>query len=583
MALNLFVDKSDDQLSKLLHDNLNTEEQKLFVQSFQTYLYYGNDDKAFVINLDDVWKWVGFSNKGNAKTFLLKHFIENKDYTVELLQLQKQVYEGEKNHGGINKETVMMTVNTFKKFCMKASTKRADEICDYYVKMENIMHNYIIEKIKENKQKLLEMDTQLQTANFQIEVERHNVLIQTYSMKRLVYIMKVITLDDGSFIIKIGESENIKERVEKLSAEFGTKIIVLEIFTCEDSRAFEKFLHKYPEINKYKYSEPVNNKVSTELFKVSSKDYQKIVKYANKYLNNYNKDIEIMKLRIKEKELDIKSKIISICTSEDNLFKALELVNLSSVKDDESLEHSVEDEEDGKDGKDEKPIIEKKKEDIILREPISREYGPKVQIYDKNDLTKVIRVFNGITEATREIKDSSFTHIKYASKNKIVYLNYRWYLLDRNDPEPDKPKIIGETVIAKQNKNSFVAMLNLEKNNIEKVFQLQKDAAEYIQQQTSVICTAIKYYAKVGGYYWILWDDASQDLKNKYLEHNELPQKYKNVRGAKVQQIDSKTNEVIKIFPSIMDVVKEMKMSTKTIKKISIDNSIHKGFKWKII
>lgn len=576
MDLNLFVDKSDDRLSQLLNEKLNTEEQKLFVQSFRTYLHYGNDDTAFIINLDDIWQWVGFSNKGNAKALLLKHFIENQDYTVLLLQLQKQVYEGEKPHGGYNKETIMLTVNTFKKFCMKASTKRADEVCDYYLKMENIMHKYINEKIEENKQKMLEMDTKLQNANAQIDVERHNVLIQTYSMKRVVYIMKIITLEDESFIIKIGESENIKERVEKLSTEFGIKIMVLEIFTCEEIRAFEKFLHNYPEINKFKYSEPINNKVSTELFKVTPKNYKKIVKHANKYLNNYNKDIEIMKLRIKEKELDIKSKIISICTSKDDLIKALEFVNSSSVsfKDNET-EDSSSDEED------EKPVKEKK--DVILREPISREYGPKVQIYDKDDLTKVIRVFNGITEATREIKDSSFTHIKYASKNKIVYLNYRWHLLDRNDPEPDKPKDIGETVITKQNKNSFVAMLNLEKNNIEKVFQLQKDAAEYIQQQTSVICTAIKYSSKIGGYYWILWDDASQELKDKYLEYNELPQKYKTARGAKVQQLDSKTGEIIKTFPSITDVAKEMKMSVKTIKKISLDNSIHKGFKWKII
>lgn len=576
MALNLFVDKPDDRLSQLLNEKLNTDEQKLFVQSFQTYLHYGNDDKAFVINLDNIWQWVGFSNKGNAKSLLLKHFIENQDYTVLLLQLQKQVYEGEKFHGGTNKETIMITVNTFKKFCMKASTKRADEVCDYYLKMENVMHNYINQKIEENKQKTLEMDNQLQNANFQIEVERHNVLIQTYSMKRVVYIMKIITLEDGDFIIKIGESENIKGRVEKLSTEFRIKIIVLEIFTCEEIRAFEKFLHNYPEINKFKYSEPINDKVSTELFKVTPKIYNKIVKHANKYLNNYNRDIEIMKLRIKEKELDIKSKIISICTSKDDLIRALELVNSSSVsfKDNET-ENSSSDEED------EKPVKEEK--GVILREPISREYGPRVQIYDKDDLTKVIKVFNGITEATREIKDSSFTHIKFASKNKIIYLNYRWYLLDRNDPEPDKPKDIGETVITKQNKNSFVAMLNLEKDNIEKVFQLQKDAAEYIQQQTSVICTALKYSTKVGGYYWILWDDADQELKDKYLENNELPQKYKTARGEKVQQLDSKTGKVIKTFPSITDVAKEMKMSVKTIKKISMDNSIYKDFKWKII
>ena len=92
----------------------------------------------------DVWEWVGFSTKGNAKKMLVKHFEKNIDFMEEdisLIQLVKQPV-----HGGQNNETIMLSVNTFKKFCMKASTKRADQICDYYVKMENIMMEYIQNK-----------------------------------------------------------------------------------------------------------------------------------------------------------------------------------------------------------------------------------------------------------------------------------------------------------------------------------------------------------------------------------------------------------------------------------------------------
>ena len=34
----------------------------------------------FVINLDNVWNWLGFSSKFNAKRFLEKHFKIEKDY-----------------------------------------------------------------------------------------------------------------------------------------------------------------------------------------------------------------------------------------------------------------------------------------------------------------------------------------------------------------------------------------------------------------------------------------------------------------------------------------------------------------------
>ena len=38
---------------------------------------------------------------------------------------------------GLNKETISLTVNAFKKFCLKAGTKKADEIHDYYPALRN--------------------------------------------------------------------------------------------------------------------------------------------------------------------------------------------------------------------------------------------------------------------------------------------------------------------------------------------------------------------------------------------------------------------------------------------------------------
>ena len=35
--------------------------------------------------------------------------------------------------GGHNKETIMLNIETFKKFCLKAGTKKADEIHEYYI------------------------------------------------------------------------------------------------------------------------------------------------------------------------------------------------------------------------------------------------------------------------------------------------------------------------------------------------------------------------------------------------------------------------------------------------------------------
>jgi len=57
----------------------NDNEQQLFVSSFYCYLNY-NQKTDFVIDLDNVWKWLGFSQKVKAKTLLEKQFIIDVDY-----------------------------------------------------------------------------------------------------------------------------------------------------------------------------------------------------------------------------------------------------------------------------------------------------------------------------------------------------------------------------------------------------------------------------------------------------------------------------------------------------------------------
>jgi hypothetical protein len=111
----------------------NENEQHMFVASFYCYLKH-DTRKDFVIDLDDVWEWLGFKQKVNAKTLLEKCFEIDKDYIKSLLLQQKQTIHMK---GGHNKEIIMLNVETFKRFCLKAGTKKADEIHEYYLKLED--------------------------------------------------------------------------------------------------------------------------------------------------------------------------------------------------------------------------------------------------------------------------------------------------------------------------------------------------------------------------------------------------------------------------------------------------------------
>ena len=110
------------------------------------YLNY-NPVTDFIISLDNVWKFIGFSNKANAKRLLKHNFKEGTDYNKggnTVIRL---------DDGKFSNETIMLNINTFKKLCLKANTENADKIHDYYIKLEMIYNELMKEEIEEKKRR----------------------------------------------------------------------------------------------------------------------------------------------------------------------------------------------------------------------------------------------------------------------------------------------------------------------------------------------------------------------------------------------------------------------------------------------
>ena len=165
--------------SKLLtkiKDSFSDTEQNLFVSSFYCYLNY-NKRTDFVIDLDNVWRWLGFSTKQKAKQMLEKNFITDKDYN---LLLNHQVEQTEDTRGGHNKEIIMLTIDTFKKFCMKAGTKKSTEIHDYYIKLEEILQDILQEESDELKLQLEEKDKKIENQEKEREKIREKTILEQF-------------------------------------------------------------------------------------------------------------------------------------------------------------------------------------------------------------------------------------------------------------------------------------------------------------------------------------------------------------------------------------------------------------------
>jgi phage anti-repressor protein len=123
------------KLVEKLQEHFSDDEQQLYVCNLFLFLNY-HPINDFIINLENVWKFIGFSNKANAKRLLKHNFTEDKDYKIVFIRTDENLKT--KDLGGRPEETIMLNINTFKKLCLKANTDNADKIHDYYIRLEMI-------------------------------------------------------------------------------------------------------------------------------------------------------------------------------------------------------------------------------------------------------------------------------------------------------------------------------------------------------------------------------------------------------------------------------------------------------------
>ena len=203
-------------LSKIKATFTNIEQQ-MFVSSFYCYLNH-NQLNDFVIDLDDVWKWIGYNQKVKAKSLLETGFIVGKDYQLLLSLPGKQ---SGSVRGGHNKQKIMLTINTFKRFCLKAGTTKADQIHEYYIKLEEMLHEVI--QTESNELKLQLDQTQLELRRQIITAEMENVKIRETTLlehfpnnTQCVYYGVIDNVSDKNEpLVKFGNSNNLKNRVKQ--------------------------------------------------------------------------------------------------------------------------------------------------------------------------------------------------------------------------------------------------------------------------------------------------------------------------------------------------------------------------------
>lgn len=260
---------SDTYQHKLLtkiKEKFTENEQQMFLASFYCYLKH-DTHHDYVINLDDVWPWLGFNTKYNAKRLLEKCFENDKDYKCLLLTQEKQNND---TRGGHNKETFMLTIDTFKKLCMKACTKKADEIHDYYIKLEETLHEVLQEESQELKLQLEQkIEHQNITSAKEKEKIREKTLLEQFPKNiQCVYYGLIDNVGSaGEKLIKFGNSNELRARVTK-HRETYLNFRLVNAFKVDNKLQIENAIKAHPVFMERIRSLLLNNKKFVELLHI---------------------------------------------------------------------------------------------------------------------------------------------------------------------------------------------------------------------------------------------------------------------------------------------------------------------------
>ncbi len=519
-------------------------EQHLFLTSFYCYLNY-DYEKDFVIDLDNIWKWLGFLKKSNAVRLLTQQFIENIDYTSNLnLVLFKE--EQKKGSGGHNIKKIYLNIKTFKKFCLKAGTKKADEIHEYFIKLEEILQEIVKEESDELKLQLEQNKLQIEQQKLLSEKEKQDLLEKTLIEQfpvntQCIYYGKIDNRSLGQAprlnneeLIKFGQSNNLEERI-KTHKKTYTNFRIISAFKVKNKIEIENAIKRHPILEKRMRNIIINDINYRELLALDNENFT-IENY-----NNYFKEI------ISEHEYNIEKYNLLL---ERNVKLEDEITKLKNVIDEQNIKLS----------KYEKKVEENNNNEIIAFN------GKQIGAYTYCKFGYLLYAFEYENmrfkcSITRQ-KDFNMveTNLKNLHPNGIMKYNVKISY-------PISDKIM--TFILKQNSTllgniSYEASFETIKKCIDITLQLENSLINY---STDL-------------------DRLSQLLEQSAKPPNLMPEnpEVPIIRKAKrpIDQINKDTGEVINTYDSIEAAGRSLGLTTGTAIGIALrEKRVCRGFLWR--
>lgn len=571
--------QTSSELMDMLCKELATDHQKLFLQSFHWYLHH-DADRDFVVDFENVFEWLGFKQKSHAMR-RLSTVLTQDEYTTTSTQGRVDHCDGTSSNAvGRPRTTVLMTVNGFKKFCLRAATKEAERIREYYIIMEKVMMDFtnrhlqsqlksVLSQLEIERRARLEdrQATQELQQALQSEVQsasgiaRHTALITSNLNRPVVYLARVQFMPNNQYLLKIGETNDIKQRVSDHRSEFTQSFVLLDVISCVFAHALEQETFKLPVLANRRHTQPLgrSNREQREVFLVDDDIYKKLlpeIVKAQKVLERGDKTtLELQSLEV-ERILAINARLIAenerlkSQQAHEQFMKRCELTQVAITAG----------------GQPAQQVLPAQPIKVIFNPDrrFTQARGDKVQQYSPDGRT-LIRTHVGLTDANRHVR-GTLQAMKTAAKTRKLYKNFRWAFLKRDQPD-DTVQDIGSTVESRTQTRGLVAMLSPKGDRIECVYCDMKEAGEQRDVKMSAISRAVKLGTKCRGSLWKPWDACDEHMKLEWIAHHTLPEPRVRVNGQVVLQLDPISRQVQRTFSSMCDVLKAIRSGRKQLKE----------------
>jgi prophage antirepressor-like protein len=438
--------------------------------------------------------------------------------------------------------------------------------CDV-IKEIRLTGTYKLEKqLEDAKNEIIQIEethkTELDT---KVQREREQILLREFkTICGMVYIIKVKTHPDGTYVVKIGESRiGIQERYNDCKLKHGN-VLLLDCFAVNKSKDFETFIHKHEYVRINQVNDLPGHENEMELFLIGKNlSYKTLLNVINNNLKYFNSnDTNKLELEIEKLKLMLEMK----GTNNDNLL-IQELVQ--SVK---QLSGQINNLEKTNQEMMAKLNSAQMKTTTGFNEPLVT-LGPRLQKINPETMI-IIKTYESVAECLKEhnfkIKRPS---IDKAVTENTVYNGFRWAFVDRNLD----PNVLYNILPTKQTKIQnlgYIAKLNTEKTEILNVYLDRKTAASLNgYSSSSALDTPVKNASLTNGHYYLLYDKCPQELIDTFEKKYGEPILYKDGIGQYTNE-----NQLVKEFICKYDCIKQLKMSDKTLTKALDNNILYNNF-----